>query len=380
MVVKSYREKDEEFTLKKQRKKPSKQISQKAEEKILEELEIDKGLLENQDIPIHSYNYTSIRDTLIKKYGITVSVPTIINRAKNNGFYLEKRERKKAHDREVLTNFVGELIQHDSSIHLFSPYMDRKLKLITSIDDYSRLILHASLVLNETTWMHIDAAKDVILRYGCPHKYYAEQHSIFRFVKERDKHSPWNTYKKFTDDVSPQFKQVLEDCNVGLIYALSPQAKGKVERPYRWIQDRLVRTAARENISDLKNMQKILFDLIRQYNTRWVHSTTKEIPIVRFESALRDGKSLFRPFQLIKKDQTIDDVFCLRTRRRTDAYRRISLDNFEMRVPNGEPREYVDIHIVPDLKTGLASVRFWQKNVFVGEQEVKNEDLIKVHF
>ena len=151
MVVKSYREKDEEFTFKKQRKKPSIQISQKAEEKILEELQIDKGLLENKDIPIRSYNYTSVRDTLIKKYGITVSVPTIINRAKENGFYMERRERKKAHDREVLTNFVGELIQHDSSIHLFSPYMDKKLKLITSIDDYSRLILHASLVLNETT-------------------------------------------------------------------------------------------------------------------------------------------------------------------------------------------------------------------------------------
>lgn len=48
-------------------------------------------------------------------------VPTIIDRAKKGGFYLS-RPKRKAHDREVLTNYVGELIQHDSYHHNFSPY------------------------------------------------------------------------------------------------------------------------------------------------------------------------------------------------------------------------------------------------------------------
>ena len=67
-------------------------------------------------------------------YNQKVSLSTIINRAKANGFYLLKPERK-AHDREVITNYPGELIQHDPSRHQFSIYADSKWYLIISLDD-----------------------------------------------------------------------------------------------------------------------------------------------------------------------------------------------------------------------------------------------------
>ena len=51
--------------------------------------------------------------------------PTIIDRAKRNNFYF-LRPKRKAHDREVITNYPGELIQHDCSHHLFAPYTERK--------------------------------------------------------------------------------------------------------------------------------------------------------------------------------------------------------------------------------------------------------------
>src|SRR6185369_1260985 len=101
------------------------------------------------------------------------------------GFCLPKRE-KAVHDRLVLTNNVGELVQHDSSHHLFSPYASSKWYLITSIDDHSRLLLFADLFPRETSWKHIVAAREVIVTNGCPLKYYADQHSIFRFVERRD--------------------------------------------------------------------------------------------------------------------------------------------------------------------------------------------------
>jgi len=66
-------------------------------------------------------------------------VPTIIDRAKKGGFYI-KRSKSKAHDREVVTNYAGELVQHDSSHHKWSPYSDKKWYLITSIDDCSRYL------------------------------------------------------------------------------------------------------------------------------------------------------------------------------------------------------------------------------------------------
>ena len=96
-----------------------------------------------------SIYYSYIKDLLEQKYNQRVSLPTIIDRAKRNNFYF-LRPKRKAHDREVITNYPGELIQHDCSHHLFAPYADRKWYLITSIDDYSRLILYAVLVERET--------------------------------------------------------------------------------------------------------------------------------------------------------------------------------------------------------------------------------------
>jgi hypothetical protein len=67
-----------------------------------------------------------------------------------------------------------------------------------------------------------------------------------------------------------------------------------VERPYGWIQDRLVRTCAREGINDIKDAQKLLGKEISRYNYRQVHSTTGEVPYLRFQRALKEKVSLFR--------------------------------------------------------------------------------------
>ena len=66
------------------------------------------------------------------------SFPTIIDRAKKMG--IPTKALRKAHDREVLTNYVGELLQHDTSYHLWSPLVQTKWYLITTIDDHSRRI------------------------------------------------------------------------------------------------------------------------------------------------------------------------------------------------------------------------------------------------
>ena len=100
--------------------------------------------------------------------------------------------------------------------------------------------------------------------------------SIFRFVQGRD--SLWRKHYKLTDEADPQWKQVLKDCDVKVIYALSPQAKGKVERPYGWLQDHLVRICARNNISDITGAKRILAQEVYQYNYRRVHSATGEVP------------------------------------------------------------------------------------------------------
>jgi hypothetical protein len=155
-LLKSYRQNPACFSIEYSRNTPNRKISSQIEDDILSELYVEKCLIEDKSNTIKYYNYSYIRDLLAEKYGHKVSVPTIIDRAKRHGFY-NKAKKKKAHDREVLTNYIGELIQHDSSHHRWSPYADNKWYLITTIDDFSRKILYGDLLEQETSWTHIES-------------------------------------------------------------------------------------------------------------------------------------------------------------------------------------------------------------------------------
>lgn len=348
-------------------------INPSTETRIVQELEREHSLIADETMPVTTYNYSAVRDDLVAD-GLRVSLPTIIARAKEHGYYLPRRPRR-THDREVITTFAGELVQHDSSHHRWSPFMTEKLYLITSLDDFSRTILYADFVEKETSWAHIKAAEYLLQTYGCPLKYYPDQHAIFRYVKDRDKVTPWQTAKTFTDEVDPQFKQVLKDCGVDLIYALSPQAKGKIERPYRWLQDRVVRTAAKERITDIVGLRRVLGQIVRQYNHVWIHSTTKEVPSQRLQRAIDEKRSLFRPFLIPEPYLTTSDIFALRDQRVVNAYRKISLRTLELKVPHVEPRQTVDLRIVPHAQPDVAEVRMWWHGRLVGTHLVRHEDI-----
>ena len=368
-LLKSYKQDPNSFSIEYKRRKPTRKIPPYAEELIIKLLKKEKQIIENKNNPVRTYNYSYIKDVLKEDYNIDVSVPTIIDRAKKYGYY-HKTKIKQIHDREVLTNMIGELIQHDASHHMWLPSLNKRICLITSLDDYSRQILYADFVEKETTFAHITAIKSVFLQYGLPLKYYVDQHSVFRYVKNRDKQSIWCNYTKFTDDVDTQWKKIMNKLNVEVIYALSPQAKGKIERPYRWLQDRIVRMVYRYNIKSLYKLREMLRKLVYKYNNEWIHSTTKQIPVIRYETAYGEGLNLFRPFKLPSPYTHLDDLFCLTIQRRVNNYRKISLNGIEISVPNGNIREIVELKIVPNPQRNTLKIRFWQNNIFLGSQEL----------
>ena len=272
----------------------------------------------------------------------------------------------------MVTDYVGELIQHDTSFHIWSPVAGVEWPMITSIDDYSRFLLYAKLLEQESTWAHIQASSSLILTYGCPYQIYVDCHSIFRYVRGRDQLH--HKFTKFTDQVDPQWKQVILDCQIKPVYALSAQAKGKVERPYRWIQDRLVRTCVSDNVKDIHHAQRILDEEVKRYNFRQIHSTTKEIPYFRFKNAIDSGKSLFRPFVVPKPFLLPKDIFCLRASRLVDNYRTVSLGNIKFKLNCDDSRFAVDIRIYP-LKNNLVEIRFWHQAKLIDVRTVKKTDL-----
>jgi hypothetical protein len=356
-LLREYRRSPDEFSLAYHRETPTRMPAW-VEREIEAELILDKGLIDDPSLPISDYNYSAIKDRLAK-HGIKISLSTIIGRAKRMGCY-QPHPRKKVHDREVVTTAIGALIQHDASHHRWSPYAGERWVLITSIDDFSRKILYADLVEQETTWAHIKAAESVMLTYGIPLRYYVDSLRVFRFVQQRD--SVWRKHVLQTDEAAPQWRQVMSVLGVDVSYALSPQAKGKVERPYRWLQDRIVRTCAIEKLTTIDDVRDVLREEIDRYNNHQVHSTTGEIPSIRFERAIKEGKSLFRPFALPHPYTSTKDVFCLRENRMVNGYRRISLLNHEIEVPGVPLREDVEVHLIPDLERETLEVRIWWAN------------------
>jgi len=373
-LMSQYREDPQRFTIDYERNTPPR-ISKDIEHNIVKELSIDNKIIQNKEIPLKSYNYSYIKDRLRTTYHQKVSLPTIIDRAKKHGFYLRK-PNKTAHDREVLTRYAGELIQHDASHHLWAPASQEKWYLITSLDDYSRFMLYAVLIKTETSWAHILALQTVILRYGLPCSYYVDSHSIFRFVRGRD--SLWYKHHLLTDETIPQWKQVLQDCNVEVIHSLSPQARGKIERPYGWLQDRLIRTCVREDIKEIKQAQRVLNLELYRYNHQQLHSTTQEIPYFRFQRALKEKRSLFREFKISPPYKSPKDIFCLRMDRMVDPYRHISISSLKFKV-HADPHKQVNLRIYP-LNDEISEIRFWCEGKLIDIQKVKNSELKGVHF
>lgn len=355
-ILKAYRTVPSDFSIA-YRRQDRGRLPSGTEAAIERELLREKELIEDDELPITSYNYSALRDRLAKQ-GINVSVNTIIDRAKKLGCHRPRRKHR-AHDRQVLTGSVGALVQHDGSTHLWSPFASEKWTLITAIDDFSRMLLFADFFAGETTWAHIQATRAVVETFGVPLRYYVDSLRVFRFVQGRD--SVWRKHVLQTDDVDTQWGKMMDRLGVDVIYALSPQAKGKVERPYRWIQDRVVRTCALEHITALEEVRQVLREEVERYNQRQVHSTTKEIPAIRFGRALSQANSLFRPFSVPDPFSSADDVFCLQETRVTNGYGRISLFNHQVRVANVPLREPVDVHLVPNFDKHVMHVRIWHR-------------------
>jgi hypothetical protein len=90
---------------------------------------------------------------------------------------------------------------------------------------------------------------------------------------------------------------------------------------------------------------------------------------MRFQRAYAENKSLFREFAVRPPYKSINDIFCLRANRMVNPYRKVSINKFELKVPEAPlhdlsacgnaQAESIQLRIVPDRESGLSEVRFW---------------------
>jgi len=171
----------------------------------------------------------------------------------------KRRKERKYHPRRCRRSKSGDLIQIDGSEHDWLEGRGNRMTLIIFIDDATSKIQVARFVDAETTSHYMSLTKDYIELYGLPKQAYSDKHSIFRHTNKKTRGEG-----KLTN-----FGQALKDLEIELICANSPQAKGRVERSFGTLQDRLVKEMRLANIETIEEANNFLRSYIKEHNRRF---------------------------------------------------------------------------------------------------------------
>ncbi|MBU1683681.1 ISNCY family transposase [Patescibacteria group bacterium] len=158
----------------------------------------------------------------------------------------------------------GELIQIDGSPHAWFENRGAPCCLIVFIDDATGKLKGLHFCKAETTNDYFKTAKTYIERYGIPLAVYSDKHSIFRINTKELNSKTIDKNKGLT-----QFGRAMEELKIELIFALSPQAKGRVERSNRTLQNRLVKEMRLANINTISAANEFAIKFIEKYNKKF---------------------------------------------------------------------------------------------------------------
>lgn len=174
------------------------------------------------------------------------------------GLWERKRRRDPHRRRRPRRSCFGELVQMDASIHDWLEGRGEQVVLISMIDDATNHI-EARFYPAGTVEAHMDLLGVWLRRHGRPKALYTDRHSIF---EAHDKG------KALPEGVT-QFGRALEELDIELIRAHSPQAKGRVERSFGTAQDRWVKELRLAKAKTCAQANDVLKWLIPQHNQRF---------------------------------------------------------------------------------------------------------------
>jgi len=214
---------------------------------------------------------TLAAEKLAERHGITVSKETVRRWKIEAGLHTPKR-RKLAHRQwRERRPCIGELLQIDGSQH---PWFEGRAavapELICAIDDATgRVFLQFAPA--ESTEAVMLLLRDYIRRYGRPLAIYADRHSIYQVNRKATVDEQLQGLEAET-----QLGRALRELGIEYIPAGSPQAKGRVERSFGTLQDRLVKELRLEGISDIDSANRFLNErYIDDHNTQFADTTTR---------------------------------------------------------------------------------------------------------
>lgn len=185
----------------------------------------------------HGLNDTHLTEKLNENEKIALSRPTVRTILRQGGIAaVRKRGVKRHYKRRERKAQEGDLLLWDGSPHRWFGDQAGEWSLMVVVDDATGALLHGVFALEEDAQSYLICLRQIVLEKGIPLGLYMDRHGIFR---RNDDH--WSLQEQLAgEQTHTQVGQALRALGIKPIFALSPQAKGRVERMFNTLQDRLV--------------------------------------------------------------------------------------------------------------------------------------------
>ena len=200
-----------------------------------------------------------LRRILLERNGIEVSRETLRKWMVEAGLWLSRKQRRSFHQPRLRRESYGELIQIDGSDHRWFESRDEPCTLLVFIDDATSRLMQLRFVKSESTDSYFEALQGYLEAHGCPVAFYSDKHTVFRVGRQNTKGGAGMT----------QFGRALAELNIEILCANSSQAKGRVERANRTLQDRLVKELRLAEVSSIEAGNAFLPGFMERFNERF---------------------------------------------------------------------------------------------------------------
>ncbi|ALG74237.1 transposase [Azospirillum thiophilum] len=202
---------------------------------------------------------TLAAEMLADRHGLTVSRETLRQWMAETGLWLSRRQRRQFHPPRLRRERLGELVQIDGSEHRWFEERGDPCTLLVFIDDATGRLMQLRFVASESAFSYFAALEGYLAAHGRPLAFYSDKHSVFRVSQSEAKGGQGMT----------QFGRALAELTIEILCANSSQAKGRVERVNRTLQDRLVKELRLAGITGIEAGNAFLPGFIERFNARF---------------------------------------------------------------------------------------------------------------
>jgi len=214
-----------------------------------------------------AFNDTHFTEKLTEIEGITVSRDTVRRLRRANGIRPKRRRRAKKHyQRRLRKEQEGMMVLWDGSPHRWFGADHAPCCLMAAIDDGTGTLCEAFFLPYECSFGYLKLLKAMVTRYGIPLSIYQDRHGS---LHRNDDH--WTLEEQLRGEQDPtQVGAALKALGITPIFALTPQAKGRVERLFGVLQDRLIAEMGLRGITDIDAGNRFLKEqFIDEHNRRF---------------------------------------------------------------------------------------------------------------